>query len=269
MIEIGESTGEYDNIFKKLNYYYSSQSEMKRNIKIKSIYPMIIFAALITLSVVFMRVLEPMYTGLIKQFGGQMPFCTRLLIGIYDFMKYNSAFIVLGIILVIIISNMMKKRDSIKKLRFRILRRVPVVGKFIYLANAYRMFSTFSMLISSGIGIVSAVEIIKNNTENPLIKAKLKLVQNSIIKGRTLKESIEILEIDYQALYLIGIGEETGRLEENIKKLEDIYFKELQYRLKSIEKAVEPVMTIIMAIFVGFFVVAFIQPAYSLITNIK
>lgn len=269
MIEIGENTGDYDDVFTKLYSYYSSQSEVKKNIKIKSIYPIIIFAALITLAIVFMKVLEPMYSGLIEQFGGKMPLCTRILIQIYNFMKINNLLIMFSFLTFIIIFNMTKKLNIVKKALFRVLMCIPIINKFVYLVNAYRIFGTLNMLISSGISIISAVEIIKNNTKNLVIRDKLEKVQSSIIKGKTLTESIELLKIDYQATYLIGIGETSGRIEENIKRLEQVYFKELQYKLKSVEKIMEPAMTIIMAIFVGFFVVAFMQPAYSLITNLK
>lgn len=269
MIEIGENTGDYDDVFKKLNSYYSSQNEIKKNIKLKSIYPIIIFAALITLGVVFMKVLEPMYCSLIDQFGGKMPLCTRILIQIYDFINTNISLIVSISLIFIIAFSMIIRLDTIKKALFIVLMHIPVINKFTYLVNAYRIFGTLNMLISSGIGIISSIEIIKNNTKNLVIRDKLNEVQGSIIKGRTLTESIKLLKIDYQAAYLIDIGETTGRIEENIKRLEQIYFKELHYKLRSIEKIMEPAMTIIMAIFVGFFVVAFMQPAYSLITNIK
>ena len=132
------------------------------------------------------------------------------------------------------------------------------------------MTRTLSSLIQSGLPIVKSIRITARVVSNQYYKESLMVAAKGVQKGENLRESLS----KYQELYpplvyqMIGVGEETGTLDNILKRLSEFYEEEVIMATKNISSLIEPVIMIIIGIAVGFFAVAMIQPMYSMMNQI-
>lgn len=266
MIEAGESSGKLDYIMSELSDYYSRQYKQQQKVSQATMYPriVIVFSLLVLLGM--MTFVVPQFVGQLASTGAKLPLLTQIMIGISNTIK-NFWFIWIAVGAGYIgYKKLVLDKDeghTMKKGKRKI------DGKLFGAVNkqllAGRFASTFSILLSSGMSLITAMEISAKVLENKYLETKLNQAKEDIKKGNPIGKTIEDLNVFPRMLtQMITVGEETGQLEEIMVKTSKFYEEEANAAIEKMISLIEPMLIIGLAAIVFFIVLSIFLPMFSM-----
>lgn len=132
-----------------------------------------------------------------------------------------------------------------------------------------RFCRVLSMLLSSGISMVKAMEVVERLLENRVINKAFRDARTAVEKGQGLTEPLKRHSVFPKMLVqMVAVGEETGNLEKTLAHLADYYDREVNYAVSSFTKVLEPAVMLVLAAVVAFIVVSVYLPMMQMIGNI-
>lgn len=269
MIKTAEAAGNLEEVLKLLADQMKKEHDLMSRVRGALVYPAVIIFAMVGIGILMMVVIVPKLAGTFKELGVELPWTTKMVIGFSDFIvSYWYIFLLLVGFAGFSARFALKTRAG-KRFLNLILLKTPIFGSLTKKINSARFSRTLSSLISSGVAITKAFEILSNTLTNHYYSESLKNTAAEIQKG---KRIFEILE-KYPELYpplvteMISVGEETGALSDILQKLAVFFEEDVDNATKNLSVIVEPLLMIIIGIVVGFFAVSMLQPMYSLIGN--
>lgn len=270
MVEIGETSGKLDLIFERLADYYEKEAKTKRKIKSALSYPIflliIAFAALAVIAVFVM----PNFSSMFDQFGADLPGISKAVINVSTFIQDNILNIILYVLLIIVIFILLGKLKSVRRLYDKIKLNMPFFKNLTIASITSRFANGFSVLLNSGIPLLSCVNTISKLLGNKIVEEKLQVVKNEISSGRTVAKSLETINLFPDMLIeMISVGESTGNLEEVLNKITDYFEEQLDIEIKSMTAAIEPVMIIFIGLIVVVVLLAIFLPMLELMSAIE
>ena len=266
MVNSGEESGRLPETLKTVSEQLAKTYELRKKIRGAMIYPTIIIGVIIVIGILMMVYLVPTLAETFKELDAELPVPTKIVIGISDFLQNNIlTFLLLTSGIGLVFWRGMRTKKGKRWLAYVILR-LPVIGGLAKQANSAVTTRTLSSLISSGIGIVHALDITRQVVQNPYYVDVLEIAQKEVQKGLTLSSIFQKEEKLYPIFVgeMIDVGEETGKLSEMLAKTADFYEEEVDAATKNLSTIIEPALMIFVGLAVGFFAVAMIQPIYSL-----
>ncbi|MFV0504339.1 MAG: type II secretion system F family protein [Lachnospirales bacterium] len=268
MIETGELTGQMNLAFENLNVHYTKEAKIQKGIKGAMVYPIVLaIVGVIILSIVLVYVV-PVFISLYV--GMELPLMTRALLKVsYIFKSYW--YIILAVIVAIFVALKKAVRTNKgKKIYDIIISVLPVIRKSANIITTSRFSRTFGTLISSGVSIISALNMATTVTNNKILAEKMEIVVEGIQKGRTLGALLkESKFFPPMMVSMVTIGEESGDLDSMMKKTADYYDEELESAVSTMLTLIEPIMILIMGLLIGFMVIAIMAPVFTLYSKMS
>lgn len=268
LIRAGESSGTLDQVLVRLSENMESQQEFRNKIKGAMIYPMIILIAMVGVIFIMMTVVIPKLTEMYQEFGATLPWSTQLLMNIsWFFVRFW------WLMLIVIVGGWIMFDRWRKTLVGRfvvdsLILKIPLWGelqKKVILANFTR---TLSMLVSSGIHIISGLKILKKVLGNMLFENAIHEISQKVEKGFPLGDVFSSYEIFPPIVsQMMKVGEETGKLDETLLKVSKYFQSESEHLIKGLTTAIEPLIIVVLALGVGFIVFSVITPIYNLTSS--
>jgi len=265
LVKAGEVGGVLDKVLDKLAENLEKDKEFRSKTKGAMIYPIIVFTAMIIVAFVMMVFVVPKLTDMYSDFGAELPLPTLVLMSIANFM---AKFWWLIVMMVGGIASGLKSWNKTKPGQRKIdefLFKVPIIGNLrqkIILTNFSR---TLSLLLSSGVPLLSALVIVAESMASILYREAMQSVSKKIEKGVSLARSISVFSLFPSILsQMISVGEETGKIDEVLLKLSKYFESESEQAVKNLTAAMEPLIMVVLGIGVGAMVIAIIMPIYSL-----
>ncbi len=259
IIAIGENTGKLYEVLKNLSIYYDKSISIKREIKNASVYPIFIFISMIILNIFLINNVIPTFCEIYKAMNIELPANCKLLYDISNDLKSNPFIAMITIISWLLISLILLKYFS-KKINADKFIKINIVKSFF----EYIMILLFSIITSSGINISYALEYCEKSMSFSYLRNKIREINNNILKGNTLTESLEKSKLfSKYSLAIIKIREEGGTIEEGFKELSNSLEYKLFDKIKKHLRLINPIFVIIMAIFIVIFVLAFVLPLFN------
>ncbi len=272
MVAVGESSGNLDEIMKKLADYYEKEYKQQQKVKQALTYPAIIsIFAFIVVNVLVIKVV-PTFTNMILQNGGtakNIPLPTKIVTGISSSLVNFWWIYIIGIIALMASFRYITKlkRFEYDKLKVDIV----LIGKINRKLISARFARTFGILINSGVSILTAIEISANVVENEYVKNLILGTMEELQKGAALAETLSSLGIFPSMLtQMIKVGEESGTLDSVLTKTAEFYDGEIEVATAQLTTLIEPAIIIILGVVVGFVIVSILLPifqTYSLAGN--
>lgn len=246
MVQIGEESGNLEKVLFKLSKYYMEEYNILKKIKTALIYPCTVLVSTVIMTIFIILKILPNFIKGIVGVNGEMPSSMDRIITLNRlFTSFKFRIFLLGVLILICV---LQNRGILKSVREKNLFKFPISGqiyKGIYEINFVR---SLSILISSGIPIVSSLEIIKRSIKNIVIREKILKVISNIREGVDLAQSLKDVNLlnDFY-ISMISIGEETGNLEDMINNAVDIKEFDVRESINKISKVIEPAIIIILA----------------------
>lgn len=265
LVRAGETAGVLDNVLKKLADNLEKQREFVSKTKGAMVYPAIVFFGMIVIVVLMMVLVVPKLTAMYKDFGAELPGPTKALMAISGFFV-NQWYIVATVIIVGIVAFRNWVKTEVGALIFeQLIFRIPIYGKLKKDLILTEFARTISVLLSAGISILDALNIVSETLGSKIFGAQVKQTALYVEKGVPLSDAIARIEEFPKILpQMVSVGEETGKLDEVLAKLAAYYETESETKVKALTTAIEPLIMVMMGVGVGFLVIAVIMPIYNL-----
>lgn len=269
MVEAGELTGTLDNSLEELSEYFTKENRINGKIKNAMVYPIVLLVLAIAVLTIMLVFVLPKFLESFTQTGTPLPRITQSVVNLSDSI-INYWYVYIAVVLFIFAAyKIAMKFDNFVYRRDAILSGMPGIGKPVKKIASSRYCRTLSILLSSGIPIVTAVDAAGNVTNNQVVKVKTKTVVQDIKNGRSLSVLLEEMNFFPPLVTaMVSVGEESGNVEELLSKTADYYDDEMDDTISKLISILEPVMIIIMAIITAYIVIAMLLPiieSYNLV----
>lgn len=267
----GESSGTLVENLENIAEELEKEKELIEKIKGAMLYPVIVLAATFILGMVLAFVVLPKITPLFEGFKVDLPITTRALIWFSHLIQNYGLYIFSGIIAFVVFVFWLVRRKFSRPVTHWFLLHIPIIKSLVHNANLARFSRTLGMLLKSGINIDEAIDITKSTLENYYYQAALSSVNQRVSKGVRLAKALEQSSHLFPKLLtrMIHVGEESGKSEETLFYLADLYEAEVDTSTKSLSTAIEPMLLIFIGLVVGFLALSIITPIYSITGNIS
>ena len=270
MIKAGEEGGNLSSALFAVSEQLDRSYVLQRKVKGALIYPAVIITVMLVVGLILFIYIVPQLTSAFKEFNVQLPLSTRIIIGVSDFMQAHllaGLLIIVGAICAFLVGI---KSAAGKRLFDVVTLHLPVITPLIKQANAARTAQTLSSLLSSGVEVVNALGITADVLPNLHYRAVLLQAREAIQKGELMSSIFRKHEDIFPPFLseMVAVGEETCKLSPMLKDTGAFFEAEVEQKTKDMSTIIEPVLMVIVGAVVGFFAVAMMSPAYSLMSSI-
>jgi type IV pilus assembly protein PilC len=269
MIRSAEAGGILDIVLDRLSTFLEKEQETRNKIKSAMTYPAVVFTFAMLMLVGLLFFVLPKFKGIFETMGLQLPLTTRLMLNSSTYMKsywYIALVFMVGSIVVI---KMIARTDKGKYAIDNAKLRLPIFGDLLLKTAVSRFARTFGTLISSGVPVLRALEIVSDTAGNRVVSETVVRARHSIKEGEKISTPLFGSKIfPVMVTQMIAIGEETGRLDQMLVKVSNFYDDEVDNTLKSLTSLIEPLMIVGLGLIVGFIAISVISPIYSLVGSL-
>jgi type IV pilus assembly protein PilC len=270
MVEAGEAGGILDVILNRLAVYLEKADALIKKVKGAMTYPAVVMTVCIGASVFMLMFIIPTFAQMFKDFGGELPLPTRIVMGLSDFLRANW-YLLIGVIVGAAFAFRRYYKTASGRYRIdRIMLRMPIIGGVIRKAAVARFTRTLGTLVSSGVPILNGLEITARTSGNKVIEEAVLKTRTSISEGNTIAEPLKECGVfPPMVVQMIGVGEQTGALDEMLEKVADFYDSEVDAAVGALTSIIEPVMIVVMGTIVGGMLIAMYLPMFKLVTVVS
>jgi type IV pilus assembly protein PilC len=273
LIQAGEAGGILDSIMARLSVYLEKRQKLVRQVRGALSYPLIVLLIAIGVMTVMLTFVIPAFENMFAEFGGgpeALPWITRMMVAFSNnFISYLPFVVVFGLGFAAAFSYAIKQPRG-KRIFHRTLLRLPVMGMVLRKISVARFTRTLGTLLQSGVPILDALEICGRTSGNVIVEEGIMLVRRRISEGRNMAEPLmEAKVFPDMVVQMIGVGEQTGALDQMLNKIADFYEEETDIAVASLTSMLEPIMMVGIGGMVGVVLVSMYLPIFSLAGNIK
>jgi len=265
IINVGEATGGLDQAFLQMSQYLEREKETQSRIKAALRYPtMVIIAISVAMAIINVYVI-PAFKGVFDKIGSELPWQTKLLMGISDFTVEFWPYIIASLIFtyVVVLKYIQTPEGHLNK--DHLLLKIPVVGSIIHRATMERFSRSFAMILSSGVPLIQGITIVSNAIGNIYIGSKLDAMRIGIEKGDSISRmAMSIGLFPPLVIQMIMVGEETGNISDMLLEVADFYETEIDAELKNLASVIEPFLLVIIGIMVLILALGIFLPMWNL-----
>lgn len=265
MIRSGEAGGNIDQALKRLADFLEKEEEFKNSIRAALTYPSFILAVSTLTVIILLGFVIPRLVSMFQDLGQILPLPTKILINLSGFLR-GYWWLILAIISVSIFLLQRLYRSPQGKVwldRFKL--NLAIWGKIILKTEVSRLMRTLSLLLSSGITIITSLDISISILENQILKLEVQKFKDQIAGGASLSKCLTDSKLfPVFVTNIVTIGEETGTLERSLMRIADDYEREVDRTLKALTRLLEPVIILVMGLIVGFIVLSMLLPIFQI-----
>lgn len=270
MVKAGEESGKLTQVFSYMADYLDRQYALTSKTKHALVYPAFVIGIFIVVMVLMFTVVVPKLSAIILESGQEIPFYTKIVLWISNFLvNYGIFFLILVIVFfgyVIHLSGTKKGKAIIDDAKLS----TPLIGRLYQKLYLARIADNMDTMLSSGIPIVRAIEITGNVVGNKRYQAILLEAMEAVKSGKSLSQALEVhREIPKLMSQIILVGEETGSMGAILKMLAKFYNREVDEAVDTLVGLIEPFMIISLGIGVGLLLVSVLVPIYNIAGGIQ
>lgn len=246
MVRSGEVSGELEMVCQRLAGVMEKNMALQSKIQGAMIYPAFTVVVIAIVIVIIMLVVVPQFQTLFAGFGHELPLPTQILVNCSDFTVSFWWAILLGMGAMAFWFNVFRKGKG-KPLVDQWLLTVPLIGNLFRKVYVSRFVRTLASTVGSGISLIEALSTSAATVDNYVLRYAFDRTKESLLQGGTLMRPLEQSQVfPIMVVKMIGIAEETGRMEEMLNKSADYLDKEVDHAVETLTTLIEPIMIIVL-----------------------
>lgn len=251
MIRVGENTGRLDESFLQISQYIEREKETRERIKSALRYPAMVIAAIVAAMGVINIWVIPVFAKLFAKANVELPWQTQLLINTSDFFV-TWWHVLFGILIMSIVGFAQYiKTEKGRYVWDRYKLKLPLAGDIIKRAILARFSRAFSMSLSAGVPLIQALTVVARAVDNEFVAEKILSMRNGIERGDSITRTATITGMFTPlVLQMLAVGDETGAVDEMLLEVAEYYDREVDYDIKNLSSAIEPILIIAIGIMV-------------------
>jgi general secretion pathway protein F len=269
-VEAGESSGKLDNVLERLADYVERRQALQQKVVVAAIYPAFLVIFSLVVVTALLTYVVPKIVAVFADLDAQLPFLTRALISLSDFLReYGLGLLALIVVAVILFGNAMRS-DDFKRRVHRLMLRVPLVGRLTRSNNTGRFTRTLGILFGSGVPILDAMRIGTQVVANLPMREAIEQATLRVREGATVNRSLaESGLFPPITLHLIASGEASGRLDDMLDRAAEQQEREVETLVSALMAALGPALILVMGGIVFLIVMAILLPIFDLNQLVK
>lgn len=268
-LQIGERTGTLNKVAEELGNFFRRKNEQRRTVINALSYPIVVLCTAFLAVMFMLNFVVPMFADIFKQNKVELPWITKQIIAFSDGFKNYYWIGLLAIILLFIFIKVFQKKQWYRKLFSNLLLKIPFIGEFTRKVRLAQFTQAISLLVGAKVPLLNGIQLTKKMIEFYPLQKALENVENDILIGKTLHESIKNQSIfDKKMSSLIKVAEETNQTETIFNRLTYQYNQEIEHKSKMISSTIEPLIILVLGGIVAVILIAMYLPMFKLSTVI-
>jgi len=265
IVEAGEISGTLDKAIRRVGLQLERLGKIKAKVIGAMIYPLItVVVAIIVLLFLLIKVI-PEISKLYGESGAQLPEITVQVMAISNFVQENFLYIIAVVLGIFVGVPALYKIPAFRQVFDPFILRVPAIGDLIKKAAIAQLTRTMSTLITSGVPLINSFEICQKLIGNLKIKESISAAMSSVSEGKTIAQGLAQNQLfPPMVLHMVAIGEMTGKLDDLLGKVADIYDDELDDAVSNVTGLIQPVMIVFVGGIIAFLLIAMYLPIFQL-----
>jgi type IV pilus assembly protein PilC len=230
------------------------------------IYPAFIMLVALGSVATLLTLVVPTFEGMFAASGAALPYPTQVLVDTSDFIAAHWGLIVAGVLFAVLLLRALYDARPVRYAMHRVVLHVPVVGRLVRKVSIARLARTMASLLGSGIGVLEAFSAAAGTAGNVVIERAIREARESVAKGSDISDALTRHSIIPSLVSgMIGVGEQTGKLDRMFGKVADFYERESQTEIEGLLKMLEPALVVLVGITLGGIVAAMYLPIFDAI----
>ncbi|MBX3404657.1 MAG: type II secretion system F family protein [Phycisphaeraceae bacterium] len=270
MVRASEMSGSFAKMLDRIAGYIGQEIETRKMVVGASIYPGVIGTMAVAVTIFLLTFVLPKFAMVFKGKEDVLPWATKFLMSLSDFMVQNWYFVVGGLVAIVGGLFALNKTEVGGFFFDRMRLAIPVVKSMFRALYISRSLQTMGQLINAGVPMLDTLAITGDVSGNRLYKGMWRTVYTSVKQGRKIAAPLAKTSLLPQAVVqMISAGEESGKLGEVLDEISSYYARLLKERIKAVTSMIEPIMIILMGSVVGFIAMAIILPIFKMSAIVK
>jgi type IV pilus assembly protein PilC len=270
MIAAGEAGGILDTILQRLTVFIEKMVKLKRAVRSAAIYPSVILVVAIGVVTIILLKVIPVFATLFEGLGADLPLPTLIVIRLSHLLGTFFPFLLGGIIVIVFGIRYYYKTDAGRLFIDKFLLSLPIFGMVLKKIAVARFSRTLSTLLVSGIPILEGLDITARTAGNKIIENALLRTRKTVEEGKTIIEPLKQSGLfPPMVVQMIGVGEQTGELDQMLTKIADYYDEEADTAISNFLTLLEPMLIVFLGVVVGGIVISMYMPLFTMISKLS
>jgi type IV pilus assembly protein PilC len=263
-IAAGEQGGSLEIVLRQMADHIERQSITEKKIKGALTYPIIVAFVAIAVIVLMVTFVMPTFSQLYSAFGANLPATTKLLMNVTDWLGRVGLYLVIGLLVIAAFIYAYTRTPAGKYQRDALILRMPVIGRIALLNELSRCCRTISLLFKVGVPLPEIMTLATQGANNKIINEALGQVKEELIRGEGLYKPMSRRPVFLPLMsQMVGVGEETGNLDNTLATVAQSYEAESEDRTSSAVGLIQPIITVIIGIVVAFIAISMFSAMYG------
>ena len=265
MVRAGEASGSLENSLTRMAIQFEKDAKLNGIVKKAMMYPIVLICVMIGVVIVMLTFVIPSFMTMFEDLDSELPVTTKAILAMSNSLKnywYIYIIVVVGIVVGI---QMYKRTDDGKHNLDKLKLKIPVFGVLQTKSACASFARTMSTLLQAGMPMIDALEISASTMKNVLFYDGLEKVKNGVSLGLPLSNQLKATGLfPAMVVHMVGIGEETGNVEEMLTNSATYYEEEVEVQTQTLTSLMEPIIIVLMAFVVVLLIMAIYQPMIQL-----
>lgn len=266
LVSAGELGGILDTILDRLAAYIEKAAVLKKRVKSAMTYPVTILIVTIAVIAVMMWYVIPAFAKMFESLAGSsLPGPTQLVMAMSEGFIEKKVEIIIGLAAIVFTWKMLMRTPKTRYVLDSIFLKLPMVGSLIQKTAVARFTRTLGTMISSGIPILQALDVVRKTAGNMIIEEAIEKVKDKISEGKSMAEPLMATKVfPPMVVQMIAVGESTGALDAMLSKIADFYDEEVDTGVDALTSMIEPLMMVFLGGIIGFIMIAMYLPIFTM-----
>lgn len=265
MVLAGETSGALPQILQRLIYIITHEYKVKSDVRSVLQYPIIVLVTLVVAFVMLIMFVIPRFAGVYARVEVDLPAPTVMCLTLSKIFNEHWPWLAAGFSALFVLSILAVRTNKGRLTWDRAKLQIPLVGPLLLKAALSRFASIFSILQSSGVGILDSIKILSGTIGNTAIGRELEGLQEKLEQGHGIARPMMTAKYFTPMLVnMVAVGEESGNLDEMLREVSIHYDAEVEYATRRLTTAIGPILIVALSAMVGFFALAVYMPMWDL-----
>lgn len=271
IIYFAESSGTLSENLEYIALELEKRNALKKKIISAFIYPALVTAATLFITIFLMVYLFPKIMPVFKSLRMELPFSTRIIMYISTLIR-EDGLLIAGLLFLLTASFVVafKKAERLRIFFYRTLFKIPLIGKIFQNYELTNVTRTLGLLLKSGLALTDSLPIARDATGNIIYKHELDALNENVLRGEKMSVYMETRKVFFPIIItqIVGVGEKSGNLAESLMYLSELYEREVDDFTRNLSNLIEPLLMITLGVLVGFIAISIITPIYGITQNL-
>jgi len=265
MVRSGEDSGTLQEVLFRIARYRQKQEETLSRLRAALAYPFLMAVVGVGTVIFMFTYVLPKLITVFNNIGQELPWATRVVLGISDFLRTNGLYLLIGLVVFVFLVMRTGATRRGRVFLSSLSLHIPVMRTFILYSDLARFCRTLEILTRSGIPILRALSVSVPVVSNEVLKKDLGRCAGDLEQGSSFGTSLaSVKRLPAFLVSLVSVGEESGRLEEALLEVAETYEQECDESMRILTSLLEPMMILVMGLIIGFIVVAMLLPIFQM-----